>query len=124
MLVGDRIRQQRENKSVQQADLAAKVGITKQLLYKYESGIVTNIPSDKIEAIAAALGVLPEYFMGWVDTPNRDDRPYSKDEQTLVQGYRVASIDTRSAMLTMAKAALDAVSAPLSSSTQQAKKSA
>ena len=32
-----------------------------------ETGIVTNIPSEKIEAAAKALGVTPGYLMGWED---------------------------------------------------------
>ena len=47
--------------------LAQKMGVIKQTLYKYETGIVTNIPSEKIEAAAKALGVTPGYLMGWED---------------------------------------------------------
>lgn len=65
MKIGDRIKQKRESVGMTQPELAALIQSTKQNIYKYESGIITNIPSDKIEAIAAALMVSPAYLMGW-----------------------------------------------------------
>lgn len=67
MTVGDRIKLQREIMSISQTDLANKVGISKQTLYKYEKNIVTNIPSDKIERIAETLSTTPQQLMGWED---------------------------------------------------------
>lgn len=67
MTVGDRIRATRKREGISQTDLAQKMGVIKQTLYKYETGIVTNIPSEKIEAAAKALGVTPGYLMGWED---------------------------------------------------------
>ena len=65
MTVGERIKKKREELDMTQVDLARKIGCTKQTLYKYESGIITNIPSDKIEKIANVLGTTPAYLMGW-----------------------------------------------------------
>ncbi|WP_295092464.1 LexA family transcriptional regulator [uncultured Ruminococcus sp.] len=65
MKTGERIRRAREKKEVTQQELADAVGTTKQNIYKYENGIVTNIPSDNIEKIAAYLRVSPGYLMGW-----------------------------------------------------------
>lgn len=59
----------REQKGFSQVELADKIGVSKQTLYKYEKGIVTNIPSDKIEALAKALGTTPEVLMGWAEPP-------------------------------------------------------
>lgn len=67
MTVGDRIRKQRELLGISQTELAEKVKISKQTLYKYETNIVTNIPSDKLEYISQILGVSPAYLMGWDD---------------------------------------------------------
>ena len=49
--------------------LAEQVHVTKQAVYKYETGIVTNIPLDKLESIAACLGVVPGYLAGWQGSP-------------------------------------------------------
>lgn len=65
MTKGQRISNSRKIAGLTQVELAKKVGISKQLLYKYEKGSITNIPSDKIEAIAEACGTTPEFLMGW-----------------------------------------------------------
>ena len=61
MTVGDRIRATRKREGISQTELAQKMGVIKQTLYKYETGI----PSEKIEAAAKALGVTPGFLMGW-----------------------------------------------------------
>lgn len=48
-------------------DIAQYVGTTRQTIQKYESGVVANIPFDKIEKIAEKLGTTPAYLMGWLD---------------------------------------------------------
>lgn len=65
MTIGERIRQRREELGISQTALADAVNSTKQNIYKYETGAITNIPSDKIEQIAAVLHVTPSYLMGW-----------------------------------------------------------
>lgn len=70
MTVGERIKKQRELLGISQTELAKKVNISKQTLYKYETNIIINIPSDKIEEIAKILYVSPSYLMGWDDAPN------------------------------------------------------
>lgn len=65
MTIGDRIKQLREARGVSQTELADAVGTTKQNIYKYENNVVTNIPSDRIERIAAYFQVSPAYLMGW-----------------------------------------------------------
>ena len=63
--IGKRIRSLRENLDMTQEELAHKIGSTKQAVFKYEAGIVTNIPMSKIELIAKALGCSPAYLLGW-----------------------------------------------------------
>jgi Helix-turn-helix. len=48
-----------------QTELAEAVGETKQTIYKYEHGVVTNIPLAKIEALAKALNCPPVALAGW-----------------------------------------------------------
>ena len=68
MTIGERIRQRREELGISQTALADAVNSTKQNIYKYETGAITNIPSDKIEQIAAVLHVTPSYLMGWEES--------------------------------------------------------
>ena len=73
MTIGERIREARTAKGLTQEQLAEQVHVTKQAVYKYETGIVTNIPLDKLESIAACLGVVPGYLAGWqVPLPGRN----------------------------------------------------
>lgn len=67
MTIGEKIKSLRESKGMSQVELAEKVQASKQTIYKYERGIVTNIPSDKIELLAEALGTTPAYLMGWYE---------------------------------------------------------
>ncbi len=65
--IGDRIFFARREKDITQEELASAVGTTKQNIYKYEKNIITNIPMDKVEAIAYHLGVSPVWLMGWAE---------------------------------------------------------
>ncbi|NBH82856.1 XRE family transcriptional regulator [bacterium C-53] len=65
MTIGDRIKNIRDKLNLSQVDFADKIDVSKQTLYKYENNIITNIPSNKIEAIAAIGRVSPAYIMGW-----------------------------------------------------------
>lgn len=65
MDIGQRIKRIRLEKHLTQDELAFRINTTKQTIYKYENGIVTNIPASKIEAIANVLNTTPEYLMGW-----------------------------------------------------------
>ena len=69
MTVGDRIRQVRQEQDVTQQELADYIGVSKQAVYKYENNIVTNIPTDKVDAIAKRLKVSPAFLMGWEEQP-------------------------------------------------------
>lgn len=93
MRIGDRIKSLRTKRGISQVDLADKIKVSKQTLYKYENGIVTNIPSDKIEAMAEVFGVSPAYFMGW-DNGFADRVTVYADElkaQQVAELYRRAS---------------------------------
>ena len=68
MTVGERLKELREKLGISQVDFATKINVSKQTLYKYENNIITNIPSDKIEAAAKIGNVSPAYLMGWSDS--------------------------------------------------------
>ncbi len=65
MTVGDRIKELRLKLGLSQVDFADKINVSKQTLYKYENNIITNIPSDKVEAAAKLGNISPSYLMGW-----------------------------------------------------------
>lgn len=107
MTIGQRIRDRRERLGLGQTELADRVGISKQTLYKYENGIITNIPSDKIEAISKVLNSSPGYLMGWSDNIDyvvmAEDTPTSgnltPNEQIIIERYRSIPDDKKSEFL-------------------------
>lgn len=72
MTKGERIRKLRIDKGISQSELAKRLNTTKQTISKYEKGIVTNIPSDKIEAMASLFGVSPQHILGWDEAIKKD----------------------------------------------------
>ena len=63
--IGRKIKHLREEKGITQAELAKFIKSTKQTVFKYEAGIITNIPMDKLIIIARVLGCTPQYLLGW-----------------------------------------------------------
>ncbi len=71
MTKGEKIKAAREAAGLTQEELGRLCGTTKQTIYKYEIGKVTNIPLERIEAIAKAVDVTPAYLMDWEEpTPD------------------------------------------------------
>lgn len=67
MNIGSRIKKKRLEKNVTLEELGKKADVNKATIQRYESGKITNIPSDRIERISEALNVSPAYLMGWED---------------------------------------------------------
>ncbi len=64
-MLKEKIRELRKEKGLSLEDLAEAVGTSRQTIYRYEIGVISNIPSEKIEALAKALGTTPQSLMGW-----------------------------------------------------------
>lgn len=65
MTIGEKLLEARKRRGMSQESLAAAIGTSKQNIYKYEKGIITNIPLDKLEALAAILEPDPAELLGW-----------------------------------------------------------
>lgn len=90
--VGSRIKKARENVGISQEQLGKMCGTTKQTIFKYETGVVTNIPMDRLAAIANALCVDPCALMGWNNCKKpsvlRTMPDLTADESDLLHKYR------------------------------------
>lgn len=64
MQVGERIRWLRKQRNITIGSLANKVGVTRQTISRYETGAIEDIPSSKLESLAAALEVSCAYLRG------------------------------------------------------------
>ena len=67
---GNIIKNLRTERNLTQEEVGKIIGASKQTLHKYENGIITNIPQDKIEALANLFDVSPAYIMGWEEGNN------------------------------------------------------
>lgn len=65
MRLGDRIRAAREALHLTQEELGALCNTTKQTIFKYETGVITNIPLDRLALLSRMLDVTPAYLLGW-----------------------------------------------------------
>ena len=92
---GARIRSARKASGLSQSALAEKIGSTKQTIYKYENDMITNIPLDKLKAIAASLSIPPDDLLGWKNK--------SEEETTLLSIYHELDAADRKRLLSMLK---------------------
>lgn len=61
----------KERKKITLEELSKKVGVARATVQRYESGVIPNIPSDKIELLAEALDTTPGFIMGWEKDPDK-----------------------------------------------------
>lgn len=66
-MLGERIKTLRKEKQMSLEQLADMIGTSRQTVHRYETGVIANIPHEKIEALARALSTTPSALMGWDD---------------------------------------------------------
>ncbi len=64
-MLDKKIKELRKKRKMTLLELAERIGTSKQTIHRYENGIITNIPPEKIEALAKALETTPQELMGW-----------------------------------------------------------
>ena len=64
-MIANKLKSLRKSKKMTQDELAAALGTSKQTIHRYENGIISNIPPEKVEKLAAALDTTPSELMGW-----------------------------------------------------------
>lgn len=71
-------------------EVAQKIGVSKPTIHRYESGVITNIPSDKLLKIADALQTTPALLNGWNEpkTPSNAIPYYPEKEIPIVGSIR------------------------------------
>lgn len=72
---GERIREMRIRRNYTLDDVAKKLNVNRQAVYKYEHGVVTNIPLENLEIMAEMFGTTPEYLAGWTDLKPPEEDP-------------------------------------------------
>ncbi len=77
-MLKDNLRALRRERGLTLLELGERIGTSKQTIQRYECGIIDNIPKEKIEALARALGVTPARLMGWDATDETLPLEYKK----------------------------------------------
>lgn len=68
-------------------DVSKRLSISKPTLQRYESGVISNIPSDKIEKLAAILETTPSCLMGWEENKIEIKPQLSEEAKCLLEKY-------------------------------------
>lgn len=76
-MLSKRIKDLRRAKGLTLEELAELVGTSRQTIHRYENGTINNIPPEKVESLAAALGTTPGSLMGWDKGAGSDILPLS-----------------------------------------------
>jgi repressor LexA len=78
-LTAERLRIARDKKQWSYGMLSDATGFSKSTLQRYETGFVSNIPVDRLKIIGGALGVRPEWLMGFDenDSTNKKTNGFS-----------------------------------------------
>lgn len=87
---GERLLLERRRLDVNQDDLAIRANVNRAYISNLERGHAENPSVAVVEAIAKALGVKPEYLLGWTDDPLGEGNVISSATEGRVV-YQVAS---------------------------------
>ena len=65
--MGERIRVLRKEHNMSMEELGSYLGVGKTAIFKYENGMVENLPRSSIEKMSRIFGVSPSYLMCFDD---------------------------------------------------------
>jgi len=88
MTIGEKLKTLREEHKMTLEDVASSIGVGRATVFKYENGIITNIPLDKIELLSKLFSVSPAYLMGWEERkhPVAPREPVTTSEAIIISG--------------------------------------
>ena len=90
-MIGEKIKSLRKDKGMTLDELARAIGTSKQTIHRYESGMISNIPPEKIVALAKELGTSPSALYGWEESETFPSFSYSGTE-AVTESLRVKKI--------------------------------
>lgn len=88
-MLGDRLLLARRQLEMNQDSLAEQANVNRTYISNLERGHSPNPTIEIVEALARALGIRPEYLVGWTDDPLGEDLPASEREGRVV--YQAAT---------------------------------
>lgn len=105
--VGEIIEDRRLQLKLTQKQLAARIGVSRSTLSRYEDGIYKKIPHEVMIRLADALDASVDYINGKVDDPHAvqfPETPAEAQERRLLQYFRRLSDDQKGAVVNMVEA--------------------
>ena len=102
--IGLRVKTLREEKGYTLEEVGKFLHVARATVQRYESGVITKIPSDKIEMLAQLFDVSPGYIMGWMPKAGTD--AHGDAELHLISIFRKLNADGQEYVLEQAKYAL------------------
>jgi transcriptional regulator with XRE-family HTH domain len=104
--VGNLIRSRRESLNLSIEDVAAKIAVSPDTVYRYESEDIMNMKIDKLEPIAKALNTTPAHLMGWTGQSNSLwEEILEKDVGVIMEHPTSYAIETDQGFLVLAQKA-------------------
>lgn len=96
MSIGENIKQRRRELNMTLEEVAVQMGISRQTLSRYETGVIGNIPSDRIEQLSRVLNTTPAHLMGWDEAPMKaaieaQERLFQNSPPTAAEAFVGAS---------------------------------
>ena len=64
-MLSNNLKKLRRERGLTLDDLARALDTSRQTIHRYENGVITNIPPEKVEILASALATTPSHLMGW-----------------------------------------------------------
>lgn len=66
-ITGQRIKERRNQLEMSADDVAARLGVSRSTIFRYENGHIEKVPANVLEKLAGILKTTPAYLMGWQD---------------------------------------------------------
>ncbi len=79
-ILGNRVLLARRDLQMKQSELARRVGVSRPFISDIERGKTTNVGVETVIALAGALGVRPEYLLGFSDVVVEEEEELSLGE--------------------------------------------
>ena len=64
-MIANNLKNLRKARGLTLDDVAVALGTSKQTIHRYENGVISNIPPEKVVMLADFLGTTPSNLMGW-----------------------------------------------------------
>lgn len=95
--LGSRLKMFRQEKQMTLDDVAKAIGVSRQTIQRYESGVISNIPPEKLSKLSNLFNTTTDYLItGEKDLPEltaKDEREIESDLEDMMHSVASASCE-------------------------------